>query len=212
MPFAVLAVAAVPGAAAAQGSQSGCRAPDVVGVSLASARAALGASGCQVLVRELPGHGEFVAPNTPQGRQIVARQSPRAGASTELVTIWLQPLCSQPAQPGPAQARAVTSGPTELISGLFLLGGPARTSTQCRTGNPLAGTITVRRLAGGRAIASRAVREGRFAVFPLSPGRYEVQGSFADARQSGAPIETVPEPVTITAQRTTRLNLIGQIH
>lgn len=193
-------------------STRGCQTPEVVGVSLAMARQVLSASGCQSVVRQLPGHGQYVAPTAPQGQQIVGRQSPSAGSRAQAVTIWLKPLCAQPAQPGPTErGPAVTSGATQLISGLFLKGGPLRQSTQCRKGTPSAGTITIAAAGGGSVIARRAVRDGRVAVFPLRPGRYEVEGSFARAQRNGAPIDVKPEPVTITAHHTTRLNLVGQV-
>ncbi|MGO9488238.1 MAG: hypothetical protein ACLQBB_04320 [Solirubrobacteraceae bacterium] len=213
MPLALAAMAGgalVPGTTAAAAPR-GCQTPEVVGVNLTMARQVLSASGCQVLVRQLSGHGRYVTPSSPQGQQLVGRQSPGAGRRSAAVTIWLKPLCSQSAAPGPAEpGPAVTKGGTELISGLFLSGGPLVRSVQCRSGVPSAGTITIAS-PDGRVIVSRSVGDGRLAIFPLPPGRYEVEGSFAEARSNGAPLRATPVPVTITAQRTTRLNLVGQI-
>ena len=201
---ALLAMAAVPGpgAASARGS---CTAPNVVGVSLAQARRALGASGCAVTIRQLAGHGSYRPPSAPDPRQIVARQSPGAGASAGGVTVWLKPLCYQPAAPGPTSATpALAPGPTELVTGLFLSGGPLRSSTSCRRGSPSAGTVTVA-TAAGRVLTSRAVRAGRFAIFPLRPGRYEVSGTFAGGRAVG------PVAVTIVAGRIRHRDLVAGI-
>ena len=78
-----------------------CVAPDVVGVNLAMARQALGASGCAVTVRQLPAHGSYVTPASPDGRQLVGSPAPVAGDRSRAVTVWVKPLCAQPANPGP---------------------------------------------------------------------------------------------------------------
>lgn len=202
----------MPAATSAEQSHGSCLAPDVVGVSLKMATHALVASGCHVMVRQLPGHGEFVAPKAPDGRQLVGRQSPHAGNRSNTVTIWLKPLCVQSAQPGPTDhLPAVSRGPTELISGLFLRGGPLLRAPRCRRGTPSAGTVTVAAAEGGRIIARRSVGAGRYAVFPLSPGRYLVGGTFASATRNGRPIEIPPVSVTISAHRTTRRNVVAEI-
>ncbi|MCW3032291.1 MAG: hypothetical protein JWM60_636 [Solirubrobacterales bacterium] len=210
MPLALAAVAggALPATTAADSGQQGCVAPDVVGVTLAMARQALSASGCAVQVRQLPAHGQFVTPGSPDGRQLVATQTPSAGGHADGVTLSLKPLCAQPAQPGPdTQGPASSQGPTELVSGLFLSGGPVVTSPHCRHGMPSSGVLTVT-TATGQPVARRAVRSGRFGVFPLKPGAYLLAGTIsgpAGERQLAA------RPVKIVAHRTTRLNLVADV-
>jgi hypothetical protein len=205
------ASAALPSTTGADTSPRSCIVPNVVGVSLEMARHALAASGCRVRVRELPSNGPLVAPEVPDGRQIVARQSPASASRARKVTVWLKPLCAQSAAPGPTERLpAVSKGPTELVSGLFLRGGPLVLAPRCRTGRSSPGTIIVTAVASGRAIR-RTVRSGRFAIFPLKPGRYVLQGSFATASVNGKPFQPPPRQVTIEADRTTRLNVVAEI-
>ena len=124
------------------------------------------------------------------------------------MTVSLRPLCQQPAQPGPDSRRPVSSsGPTELVAGLYLEGGPVQTSPHCRHGTPSSGILTVT-TPDGRIVTRRAVRAGRFAVFPLKPGRYLLAGSVAGPGQP----QVEPQPVTIAAHRTTRLNVVADVY
>lgn len=186
---------------------AGCVAPRAVGVSLSAARRVIQESGCTVTVRELPARSGFVSPEQPDPRQLVARQSPAAGSRAAAVTIWLKPLCAQPAAPGPppGSGPSVRTGPTELVAGLFVQGGPLLPSPECRAGTSTAGTVTVLTTAG-RVLAQRTVRAGRLAVFPLAPGSYELQGTFA-----GAAAPTAPQRFTILARHTTRRNVVEDV-
>jgi hypothetical protein len=202
--------AALPVAGGAQAARQGCVAPEVVGVNLAMARQALRSSGCAVTVRQLPAHGSFVTPGSPDGRQIVARQTPNAGGHSQAVTVWVKPLCAQPAQPGPERRGAAQSpGPTELVAGLYLQGGPVQTSPHCRRAFPEAGIVTVS-TRGGKAVASRRVRTGHFAIFPLRPGSYVLDGTLSGGPGS-APRDVPATSFTIVAQRTTHLNVVAAV-
>jgi hypothetical protein len=210
VPLALAALATggtLPAAAGgAKPAGEGCVAPDVVGVNLAMARRALSSSGCGVTVRQLPGHGSFVTPSGPDGRQIVARQSPGGGGRTSSVTVFLEPLCAQPAQPGPKHAGAEQRrGPTELVAGLYVEGGPLQTSPHCRNALPQGGTLTVSSSAG-EIVASRRVRDGHFAIFPLAPGSYVLAGSLSRA---GGRLDVPPTGFTIAARRTTHVNTVA---
>jgi hypothetical protein len=200
----------VPAQNGADAAAGGCIAPRVVGVNLAMARRALRASGCRVIVRQLPAHGTFVTPASPDGRQLVARQSPKAGHSSRAVTVWVRPLCAQAAEPGPARrGPVVRRGPTELIAGLYLAGGPARTGPHCRRGVSHGGTVIVSTPAG-EVVKRRQVREGRFAIFPLRPGSYVVEGTLSGG-SGGASTQTPATTVSIRPHHTTRLNLVAAI-
>jgi hypothetical protein len=195
----------LPAAGGAKPRGEGCVAPDVAGVNLAMARQALSSSGCGVTVRQLPAHGSFVTPASPDGRQIVGRQSPHGGARTGAVTLFLEPLCSQPALPGPKHpGTEQRRGPAELVAALYLQGGPLKTSPHCRTALPEGGTLTVA-TAAGKLIASRRVRDGHFAIFPLRPGAYVLAGTL---RRGGAIPQTA---FTIAAHQTTRINAIARV-
>jgi hypothetical protein len=213
VPLALAAVASgalVPASTAADQAASGCRSPDVVGVSLAMARHVIGASGCQVVIHQLPAHGRFVTPDGADDRQLVARQSPGPGGRTSAVTVSLRPLCSQPAEPGPAVIGPISRpGPTELVAGLFREGGPPRLMPNCRTGSPAGGVLTISS-ASGRVIAHRTVKPGKYGVFPLAPGSYTVSGTTGDTA-NGAPIRLGPVPVEITRRHTSRLNIVETV-
>ncbi len=201
-----VAGAALPSATSAQ--SKGCIAPDVVGVSLAMARDTLNASGCSLQLRQLPAHGHFVTPSEPDKRQLVGSQRPGKGARTSGVTLWLKPLCSQPAEPGPETVGPSSEkGPTELIAGLFLDGGPLRLAARCKPAKTAGGTLTVA-TSSGQVVAQRAVRPGSYGVFPLKPGSYVVSGTLGGASSAAQPR---PRQVKVLAKHSTRLNLVVSI-
>jgi hypothetical protein len=202
---AVASGAVVPASTAADQTVSGCRSPDVVGVSLAMARHVIGASGCHVVIHQLPAHGRFVTPEGADDRQLVARQSPGPGGRASAVTVTLRPLCSQPTMPGPDITGPVSRrGPTELVAGIFQQGGPPRLAPSCRSGTPSGGVLTISS-SSGQVIARRAVKPGKFGVFPLKPGNYMVSGTVGGTVQLG------PEPVKIAAHRTTSINVVESV-
>ncbi|HXB15085.1 MAG TPA: hypothetical protein VNV44_05005 [Solirubrobacteraceae bacterium] len=206
-----LAAGALLPAAGGADAQSGCVVPDVTGVNLAQARHALEASGCQISVSQLPPHGSYVTPSSAEDRQLIRSQRPSAGSRASTVTVFAAPLCAQPALPGPPDHGARSSGgPTELVAALYLQGGPIRTSPHCRRGTPSAGTVVVSS-PDGRTLVRRQVRSGNSAIFPLAPGRYVVGGTIAGGTSSG-PVQVAAVPVTITARRTTQLDVVGRVH
>jgi hypothetical protein len=212
MPLAVAAVVAGGALPAAVSADTGrdCIVPDVVGVNLSNARQAISASGCQIAIRQLPAHGRFVTPSAPDGRQLIGRQRPASGDHSRAVTVWVKPLCAQPAFPGPSRRGPTASrGPAELIAGLYLHGGPTKTGPHCRRPVPEAGTLVVSTPAG-EVIARRQVQAGKFGVFPLPPGSYVLGGTIDGASSSSA--RQVPQTaVTIAANRTTRLNVVADV-
>lgn len=209
MPLALAASAAAPASTGADPARPSCVAPDVVGVTYARARQVLLASGCSLATSQLPAGsgGELYTPPSPDSRQLVGSQSPRAGAKADAVTVGLKPLCSQPAAPGP-DSRGVSSikGPTELVTGLFVAGGPLVLASSCRHGKPSAGAVKVTKI-DGTPVSGRSVRAGRYAVFPLKPGRYLLSGSFGGSSNS----PTTPQAVTISARRTTHLDVVADV-
>ena len=196
-------LASKPTSAATPRKAAAChRVPKLVGLSLSVARTRSAQTGCKLRVREA-GTGQVVEepPSGPSSAQIITRQTPHAGGVGRIVTVWLKPLCDQSADPGPpAHEPRVQRGPTELVSGLFLDGGPLRRAPQCRSGTPSPGTITVSNQTG-MVIASDKVYPGKLARIRLAPGTYTIHGTFADATRNGQPIETEPQAVTITAGR-----------
>ena len=197
-----------PASTGADQARAGCVAPDVVGVTYARARSVLLASGCSVATRQLPARGgELYTPPSPDPRQLVGSQSPRAGGRAASVTLRLKPLCSQPAAPGPdSRGASSVKGPTELVAGLFVAGGPLELSSSCRHGTPSAGSLAVTR-PDGMPVSSRSVRAGRYAVFPLKPGRYLLSGTFSGSGNR----PTEPQAVTVAAHRTTHLDVVEDV-
>jgi hypothetical protein len=202
-----------PTSAAIRGKKGTCRrVPKLVGLSLSVARTRSAHAGCKLRVREA-GTSQVVEepPSGPSAAQIVTNQTPHAGGAGRIVTVWLKPLCDQSAEPGPpAHEPRVKRGPTELVSGLFLDGGPLRRTPRCRSGTPWAGTITVANRAG-KVVASDKVHTGKLARIRLVPGTYTIHGTFADATRNGQPIETEPQTVTIPAGEIVREDVVANI-
>jgi hypothetical protein len=219
IPLLTAALAAAGAFAVSAGAHDGgrarggrCRTPHVTGLSLLAARRALARAGCKVVVHDSQPAGGHITPLTPDPRQLIATQSPAAGRAARTVTISLRPLCAQSAEPGPPPGEPlVKPGPTELISGLYLDGGPLVLSPRCRQGVPSAGTITVADAAGGHVIATQAVAGGSLATIALAPGSYLVTGTFADASVNGRPIQTDPVSVAIPAGGSVRLDVVTAI-
>jgi hypothetical protein len=100
----------------------------------------------------------------------------------------------------------VTTGPTELVTGIYLEGGPLVlfSAPRCahRAGMPSAGTITVSGRPGGGVVATQAVGDGRLAKIPLPPGSYTITGKFADGGR------TFTQDVVIPPGKTVRQDVI----
>jgi len=141
--------------------------------------------------------------------QTIRRQAPGGGRHGRLVTVWVNPVCSGSGVEGPDISEPlITAGPTELISGLFIVGGPLRrwSEPRCkpRPGEPGAGIVTVRDPASGVVVASQTVTTGHLATIPLAPGTYSIQGTFGDATINEHPAESFPKTVQILPGQTVR--------
>ncbi|HEY5193243.1 MAG TPA: hypothetical protein VIJ39_05160 [Solirubrobacteraceae bacterium] len=180
---------------------SACRVPRLTGPVLSVARERSAKAGCRI---RLAG-AHVQAP----GVQTIRRQTPRAGRRGRAVTVWVNPVCDGSAAAGPGISEPLlTTGPTELISGLYIVGGPLRlwSEPHCvpRSGEPGAGTVTVRDPANGSIVASQTVTRGHLATIPLTPGTYTIQGTFANATLNSQPGESFPTTVEIQAGKTVR--------
>jgi hypothetical protein len=199
--FAAIAVASALGFGTTAGAASPrCSSLHLQGATVAKAKQRAGHAGCELSLRG--------AKVTTAGVQTIARTRTR-GAT---ITAWVNALCRAMGAPGPGIAEpTVTPGPTELVSGLFLDGGPLErvSAPDCSKihGTPLGGTIAVRNSAGA-VVSTQTVAEGHFATFALSPGTYAVAGTFANARRDEKPIESLPRSVTITAGNTVRADVV----
>jgi hypothetical protein len=171
----VLALAAAVPASAGAGQET-CRVPRLVGLTVKAAEARARASGCRLAL-----HGATLERAQVQ---TIRRQTPTRGRA-RAIQAWVNPLCPGSAElPGPRHEPIHTPGPPELLSGLYLDGGPLtfRSAPDCERleGTPWAGTITVRN-ASGSIVAVRHVAAGHLATIPLRPGAYTITAEFDGA-------------------------------
>jgi hypothetical protein len=188
--------------------------PRLSGLTLAKARRRAARSGCRIHVAGAPIltlPGERVITGVDPGRRIARQERNPDG---QWIDVWLVPQCVEPGDPGPPAGEPfLTPGPTELISGLYLGGGPiASYPGPCRSGTPGAGMIVVIDPASGATVATATVANGQLATIPLPPGTYTVEGTFYDARTVTSPTDPgVPWQssisVTIPAGMTVRQDL-----
>lgn len=165
-----------------------CHAPQLRGLTLDVARLKAAKAGCKLRLKG-------AAVKQPEV-QTVDRQSPPAGRHSSTVTVWLSPFCFGSAAYGPVIAEpTVMPGPTELVSGFYLDGGPlARFSApHCKRSEPppAAGMVEVTN-ATGALVATQTSTAGHFVKILLPAGSYTIRGTFLDATINGThPTETM---------------------
>lgn len=196
--IAVLSVAAVSQANSASARQR-CRVPRLTGLTFERASVRARRSGCQFHATGAAVRLAFV--------QTVARQSPAVGRRAASVTVWLNPLCFGTGLYPPAiKEPLVTAGPTELVSGFFLVGGPLTpfSTRHCLRPVPVpgAGKIVVTDASGG-VVATQTSTRGHLVKIPLRPGSYTILGTFKDASINGVHPK-VTQQVVITPGDTIR--------
>ncbi|HTW41326.1 MAG TPA: hypothetical protein VMD79_03320 [Solirubrobacteraceae bacterium] len=192
---------------------STCQVPPLIGHSLGEAVRRAARAHCAIRIRDATTGAPIDVLTEPQAAaRLVSRQQPQAGREAELVTAWVRPLCDESADPGPGiDEPRITPGPTTLVSGLFLDGGPLRRVGRCTRGTPSPGTIQVLDPSTGQQVASSTVAAGKLARIRLAPGAYEVEGTFANAFRNGQPITTLPRRVTLRAGTVVREDVIASI-
>jgi hypothetical protein len=131
-----------------------------------------------------------------------------------VITLWLNPSCFRPALSGPPPP-SVSAGPTRLVAGLFLVGGPlvpfSTPGCAYPPAKPWAGTITVTDPVSGDVVDSQDVDVGRRATFDLDPGTYTVTGTFANASSDDQPIAAIPVTITVADGTTVREDIIAGV-
>jgi hypothetical protein len=162
--------------------RSGCRVPRLTALTLDVALHRALHAGCRLRVK-----GAHVR---QPGIQTVRRQSPAGGTRAAGVTVWVNPLCTGSVAPGPPAGEPIlTPGPTELVSGFFIQGGPIRifSSPGCSSpqASPGAGTVEVIDPSTGAVVASQSSASGQFATIPLPAGSYTIVGTFPNAILNG---------------------------
>jgi hypothetical protein len=203
-----VAVAALAGASSvgaleseAANSGSSCHAPLLEGLTFKLARAIVGRARCKIRVKGNP----VVSPRI----QTVARQSPAAGRVASTVTVWLNRVCRRDAIPEPQiHEPDVTVGPTKLVSGFYIGGGPPPhyvSAPKCpRHPEPPPGAGTVEVIdASGAVVATQTSAARQFVEIPLPAGSYTIRGTFLNVIRNGTH-PTRSEAVTIPAGHTVR--------
>jgi hypothetical protein len=196
----VLCVAAVGASARPAARVAGaCRVPRLVGLTLTAARERADSAGCKLRVK-----GSALK---QAGVQTIQRQSPGAGGHASSVAVWLNPICFGSAAYGPGlKEPLVKPGPTKLISGFYLDGGPlARFSAPgCKRAapSPEAGTVEVMN-ASGTLVATQTSTDGHFVEIPLPAGTYTLTGTFLDDTSNGAQPKAT-KPLVIPSGNTVR--------
>lgn len=201
---AVVALVSVASVGATRGAttkpSAACHIPHLTGLTFQAARLTAVHAGCRLRDKGARlERGDL---------QTVARQSPAAGRHGSLVTVWLNPVCNREADYGPEiNEPAVEAGPTELVSGFYLVGGPPTrrfSSPQCRLPEPPPGPGTVEVVdASGTVVATKASVRGQFVEIPLQAGSYTIRGTFLNATVNGVH-PTRMESLVIPAGHTVR--------
>jgi hypothetical protein len=185
-----------------------CRVPRLTGLVVFAARERAAKAGCRLRLEGEPVERAAI--------QTIGEQSPRPGMRSQTITAWVNSLCSGSAAWGPLRGEPfLTPGPTELVSGLYLDGGPHlfRSAPRCDalSGTPGAGTIMVMNAATGATVATQTVVRGRLAAIPLPPGTYSVRGTFGEANTNGVHPQSFPVTVQIESGKTLRRDLVLNI-
>lgn len=185
-----------------------CRTLHLAGLVIAVALERAGQAGCRLRLAGSPVQQPTI--------QTIRRQSFHTGRRGPVVTVWVNQLCSGSADWGPPQDEpSHAPGPTELVSGLYLDGGPIslRSAPRCASlsGNPSAGTITVTDPASGAIVATETVVEGQLARIHLPTGTYTITGTFANSFSDNQHIQSQPRTVTISSRQTVRQDVSASI-
>jgi hypothetical protein len=177
-----------------------CHVPRLTGLTVEVARVRAARARCTLRLK-----GALLT--SPQV-QTVERQSPRAGRRSSSVTVWLNLFCLREAEYGPEiKEPVVTNGPTELVSGFYLVGGPPDrkfSTPNCKLPEPPPGAGTVEVIdTSGAVLATSTSARGHFVKIPLPAGSYTIRGTFFDATSNGVH-PTISELVEIPPHDTVR--------
>lgn len=214
-----------------------CRVPRLRGLTLAIARTRATHAGCklrlrgtapedagvQTVERQSPrarAHSSGVtvwlsSTTVKTGKPLQTGQAPQGSAPPQTSPrAEERPPCAGEAAYGPnIEEPLITPGPTELVSGFYLVGGPIvlYSAPNCERLAPLPGPGTVEVMnASGAVVARQSSSYGSFIEIPLPPGSYTITGTFLEANSNdGHPQQTAP--VVIPAGSTVRQDLFLNI-
>jgi hypothetical protein len=218
-----------------------CRGPRLKGLTLTVARTRAAHAGCRLRVkgaaledariqtveRQSPRPGRrsasvtvWLNPITVKANEQPPNGQAAPGSSAPQAPPGASPLPSAPpecwgsAEYGPEISEPfLTAGPTELVSGFYLDGGPpvSFSAPNCErpAQPPWAGTVEVMS-AGGAVVATQTSEKGHFAEILLPAGSYTIVGTFERAIINGARAK-LTESVVIPAGYTVRQDFILNI-
>lgn len=198
----------VPGGAALGRVRGGCYAPRLKGLVVREARSRATTAGCRLRI---------LGPRVKMPAvQTVAEQHPRRGRAAKVITVSVNPLCFRSALSGPPNGEPIVKrGPTRLVTGLFLVGGPLVEFSAPRCAfppaSPWAGTITVTDAATGAIVATQTVAEDQLARIDLAPGTYTISGTFADASTNVDDIGATPQTIVVPSGKTVRQDITADV-
>jgi hypothetical protein len=172
---------------ASASSRLSCHVPRMTGLTVTAARHRALVAGCQLRLT-----GSAVRMATIQ---TIHTQSVHPGLVAKVVTVSVNPLCPSSGAIGPpAGEPIITSGPTELITGLFDEGGPFvfRSVPVCKdlVGKSSAGTITIKNSVGTVLADNMALTAGQLLYLNVTAGSYTISGVFTGG--------LVVPPITVT--------------
>jgi hypothetical protein len=198
LPLAVLSTTAV----SASSAEATCHAPQLTRLTVTAARTRAKAAGCAL---RLTG-----ASVTMPAVQTIRTQNVRAGRSAKSVTVSVNPLCPGPADLGPPSGEPlITTGASELVTGLFLEGGPIvdRSAPVCKdlAGKSTGGTITITNDAGTTIANAMKLTPGQLLYVNVPAGPYTISGVFSDGTTA------VPITVTVSSDQIVRQDLVDDI-
>jgi hypothetical protein len=195
---AVMPLAFSVSANVAVASTASCHAPRLTGLTVTVARRHANVAGCDV---RLVG-AKLQVPQI----QTIRTQNVRPGRVTRVVTLSVNPLCSGAADNGPPAGEPIIKpGPTELISGLFIEGGPPllRSAPHCKVAAEKSspGWITVTNAAGTVIVYKMELTTGQLLHVKVPAGRYAITGVLSVNNKVG------PVTVNVPAGKTVRQDL-----
>jgi hypothetical protein len=139
--------------------------------------------------------------------QTIHTQSVRPGLVAKSVTVSVNPLCPSSSNIGPPPGEPIIkSGPTELITGLFIEGGAfiERSAPICKklVGKSTGGTITITNAVGTVFANNMALSAGQLLYVNVPAGVYTITGSFSGGEKAG------PVTVTVASGQIVRQDLV----
>ena len=159
------------------------------GLTVSVARARARVAGCQLRLA-----GAVVRVPTVQ---TIRAQSVRPGLSARVVSVVVNPLCQEPAAPGPPPGEPIIkAGATELVTGLFIEGGALvlRSAPSCKTlvGKSTSGTITITNSVGSVIADNMSLTAGQLLYVNVQAGAYSVSGKLTGGSIVGPITVNVP--------------------